>query len=165
MKRSLLTEDNFDLETVLNEKLMSPTAEELCAKMKSRKKTDEQTKEEKQATVKFAHEFSILEANHVWLSSMPKTQLYKRNAADALLLFEQVDQFVHEMLPPREIFKPEKETTLSKGEPLQSALPPEFINPSRIANPQMQPLRSQATSPGIPRSLRMDEDVSLRLKK
>ena len=51
------------------------------------------------------------------------------------------------MLPPREIFKPEKETTMSKGPPLQSTLAPEFIFPSRIANPRMQALRNQTTTP------------------
>ena len=49
------------------------------------KNVTEQTKEEREVSAKFTHDFSILEANHVWLSSMPKTQLYKRNAADALL--------------------------------------------------------------------------------
>jgi len=56
--------------------------------MASRKKNEEQTMEDREASAKFAHEFSILEAKNVWLSSMPKSQLYKRNTADALLLFE-----------------------------------------------------------------------------
>jgi hypothetical protein len=53
------------------------------------------------------------------------------------------------MLPPREIFKPEKETTLSKGQPAMSLLAKIDMYPSRLANPKMQALRNKETTPPL----------------
>ena len=62
------------------------------------------------------------------MASMNKDR-NKRNSADICLIFNEVDQYVHELMPPREIWNPEDSTP---GQQMQSNLDPEFFSPSRI---------------------------------
>jgi hypothetical protein len=48
----------------------------------------------------------MLEKQNLWIASMDKDR-NKRNSADIALLFNEVDYFVHEMLPKREVWSPD----------------------------------------------------------
>ena len=70
----------------------------------------------------------MLEKQNLWVASMDKDR-NKRQSADISLLFNEVDFFVHEMLPLREKYK----ASDNAREPqILSQLDPDFFSPSRI---------------------------------
>ena len=78
-----------------------------------------------EAAQTFAKDFELLSEENLYLKSMKHTKRLGRTYADTLFLYDQVDQFVHEMLPMRQ------------------NLDPEFISPSRIKKPQAKKGKKQ----------------------